>query len=138
MWSLARRRRYTLSLANSERLWLIRQFAEMALDLEATKEDIRHEYHAWFAELATSSQLYSENDETFSKAARIVDLEARILTQVADEHRPLAVRAFQLVQRRLERLDAATRRCIFEGGPSRQRFVDRVAQYIHTMCQMNT
>ena len=36
-----------MSLANSERLWLIwlvRQFAEMALDLEATKEDIRHEY----------------------------------------------------------------------------------------------
>lgn len=127
-----------MSLANSERLWLIRQFAEMALDLEAAKEDIRHEYRAWFAEPAVSSQLRSEDDETFSKAARIVDLEARILTQVTDEHRPLAVQIFQLVQQRLERFDAATRRCIFEGGPSRQRFVDRVAQYMYTMCQMNT
>jgi len=124
-----------LSSANSERFWLIWQFVEMALDLEAAKEDIRHEYHAWFAELAISSQLY-EDDETFSKAARIVDLEARVLAKVTDEHRPLAVQVFRLVQQWLEQLDAATRRYIFEGGPSRRQFVDRVVQY--TMCQMNT
>ena len=124
-----------MSSANSERFWLIWQFVEMALDLEATKEDIRHEYRAWFAESAISSQLY-ENDETFSKAARIVDLEARVLAKVTDEHRPLAVQVFQLVQQWLEQLDAATRRYIFEGGPSRRQFVDRVVQ--HIMCQINT
>ena len=124
-----------MSSANSERFWLIWQFVEMALDLEAAKEDIRHEYHAWFAELAISSQLY-EDDETFSKAARIVDLEARVLAKVTDEHRPLAVQVFRLVQQWLEQLDATTRRYIFEGGPSRRQFVDRVVQY--TMCQMNT
>jgi hypothetical protein len=124
-----------LSSANSERFWLIWQFVEMALDLEAAKEDIRHEYHAWFAELAISSQLY-EDDETFSKAARIVDLEARVLAKVTDEHRPLAVQVFRLVQQWLEQLDATTRRYIFEGGPSRQQFVDRVVQY--TICQINT
>ena len=124
-----------MSSANSERFWLIWQFVEMALDLEAAKEDIRHEYHAWFAELAISSQLY-EDDETFSKAARIVDLEARILAQVTDEHRPLAVQVFRLVQQRLERLDAATRRYIFEGGPPRRRFADRVVRC--TMCQIDT
>ena len=121
-----------MSSVNSERLWLIRQFAEMALDLEAIKEDIRHEYHAWFSESVTSSRLY-EDDDTFSKAARIVDLEARILAKVADEHRPLAVQVFRLVQQWLERLDAATRRYIFEGGPSRQRFVDKVVQYTYSM-----
>ena len=121
-----------MSSANSERLWLIRQFAEMALDLEAIKEDIRHEYHAWFSESVTSSRLY-EDDDTFSKAARIVDLEARILAKVADEHQPLAVQVFRLVQQWLERLDAATRRYIFEGGPSRQRFVDKVVQYMYSM-----
>ena len=125
-----------MSLANSKRPWLIRQFAEMALDLEAIKEDIRYEYHAWFAELAAGSQLYNENDETFSKAARIVDLEARILAKMTDEHRALAIQVFQLVQQWLEQLDAATRRHIVEGGPPRQRFVDRVVQY--TMCQINT
>jgi len=125
-----------LSLANSERPWLIRQFAEMALDLEATKEDIRHEYRAWFAELAAGSQLYSEDNETFSKAARIVDLEARILAKVTDEHQSLAIQIFRLVQQWLERLDVATRRCIFEGGSSRQQFIDRVVQ--HIMCQRNT
>jgi len=124
-----------LSSANSERFWLIWQFVEMALDLEAAKEDIRHEYHAWFAELAISSQLY-EDDETFSKAARIVDLEARVLAKVTDEHRPLAVQVFRLVQQWLEQLDATTRRYIFEGGPSRRQFVDRVVQYI--ICQINT
>ena len=124
-----------MSSANSERFWLIWQFVEMALDLEAAKEDIRHEYHAWFAELAISSQLY-EDDETFSKAARIVDLEARVLAKVTDEHRPLAVQVFRLVQQWLEQLDATTRRYIFEGGPSRQQFVDRVVQY--TICQINT
>jgi hypothetical protein len=124
-----------LSSANSERFWLIWQFVEMALDLEAAKEDIRHEYHAWFAELAISSQLY-EDDETFSKAARIVDLEARVLAKVTDEHRPLAVQVFRLVQQWLEQLDATTRRYIFEGGPSRRQFVDRVVQY--TICQINT
>jgi hypothetical protein len=108
----------------------------MALDLEAIKEDIRHEYHAWFTELATSPQLYNEDDETFSKAARIVDLEARILAKVTDEHWSLAVQIFQLVRQRLERLDAAARRCIFEGGLSRQRFIDKVVQ--HIMCQMDT
>ncbi len=124
-----------MSLVNSERLWLIRQFAEMALDLEAIKEDIRHEYHAWFAEPAASSQLY-EDDETFSKAARIVDLEARVLAEVTDEHRSLAIQVFRLVQQWLGRLDVATRRCIFEGGPSQQQFIDRVVQCI--MCQRNT
>ena len=124
-----------MSSANSERFWLIWQFVEMALDLEAAKEDIRHEYHAWFAESVTSSRLY-EDDETSSKAARIVDLEARILAQVTAEHRPLAVQVFRLVQQWLERLDAVTRRYIFEGGPSRQRFIDRVVQ--HTMRQINT
>ncbi|WP_461368965.1 hypothetical protein [Candidatus Darwinibacter acetoxidans] len=124
-----------MSSANSERFWLIWQFVEMALDLEAAKEDIRHEYHAWFAELAISSQLY-EDDETFSKAARIVDLEARVLAKVTDEHRPLAVQVFRLVQQWLEQLDAATRRYIFEGGSSRRQFVDRVVQY--TICQINT
>lgn len=126
-----------MSLANSERLWLIwliRQFAEMALDLEATKEDIRYECHAWFAEPAASSQSYGD-DETFSKAARIVDLEARILAKVTDEHRSLATQVFRLVQQQLERLDVATRRHTFEGGSSRQRFIDRVVQRI--MCQMN-
>lgn len=125
-----------MSLANSERPWLIQQFAEMALDLEATKEDIRYEYHAWFAELATSSQSYNGDGETFSKAARIVDLEARILAKVTDEHRSLAIQVFRLVQQWLERLDVAARRCIFEGGSSRQRFIDRVVQRI--MCQINT
>ena len=124
-----------MSSVNSERFWLIWQFVEMALDLEAAKEDIRHEYHAWFAELAISSQLY-EDDETFSKAARIVDLEARVLAKVTDEHRPLAVQVFRLVQQWLEQLDATTRRYIFEGGPSRRQFVDRVVQY--TICQINT
>ena len=124
-----------MSSANSERFWLIWQFVEMALDLEAAKEDIRHEYHTWFAELAISSQLY-EDDETFSKAARIVDLEARVLAKVTDEHRPLAVQVFRLVQQWLEQLDATTRRYIFEGGPSRRQFVDRVVQY--TICQINT
>jgi len=125
-----------LSLANSERPWLIRQFAEMALDLEATKEDIRHEYRAWFAELAAGSQLYSEDNETFSRAARIVDLEARILAKVTDEHQSLAIQIFRLVQQWLERLDVATRRRIFEGGSSRQQFIDRVVQ--HIMCQIDT
>ena len=117
-----------MSSANSERFQLIWQFVEMALNLEAAKEDIRHEYHAWFAESVTSSRLY-EDDETSSKAARIVDLEARILAQVTAEHRPLAVQVFRLVQQWLERLDAVTRRYIFEGGPPRRRFVDRVVQY---------
>ena len=125
-----------MSLVNSKRPWLIRQFAEMALDLEAIKEDIRHEYHAWFAELAAGSQLFSEDDETFSKAARIVDLEARILAKMTDEHRALAIQVFQLVQQWLGRLDVATRRCIFEGGPSQQQFIDRVVRYL--MCQTNT
>lgn len=124
-----------MSSANSERFWLIWQFVEMALDLEAAKEDIRHEYHAWFAELAISSQLY-EDDETFSKAARIADLEARVLAKVTDEHRPLAVQVFRLVQQWLEQFDATTRRYIFEGGPSRQRFIDRVVRCL--MCQTNT
>jgi hypothetical protein len=126
-----------LSLANSERLWLIRQFAEMALGLEAIKEDIRHEYHAWFAESVTNSRSYKD-DETFSKVARIVDLEARILAKVADEHRPLAVQVFRLVQQWLGQLDAATRRYIFEGGPSWQRFIDRVAQCMYAICQTDT
>lgn len=126
-----------MSLANSERLRLIRQFVEIALNLEAIKEDIRHEYHAWFAESATSSQLY-EDDETFSKAARIVDLEARILAKVADEHRLLAVQTFRLVQQWLEQLDADIRRHIVEGGPSQRRFIDKVTQYTHTMCQIDT
>ena len=125
-----------MSLVNSERPWLIRQFTEMALDLEATKEDIRYEYRAWFAELAAGSQLYSEDNETFSKAARIVDLEARILAKVTDEHQSLAIQIFRLVQQWLERLDVATRRCIFEGGSSRQQFIDRVVQ--HIMCQIDT
>ena len=122
-----------MSSVNSERLWLIRQFAEMALDLEAIKEDIRHEYHAWFSESVTNSRLY-EDDDTFSKAARIVDLEARILTNMTDEHRSLAVQVFRLVQQWLDRLDATTRIHIFEGGPSRQRFVDKVVQYVNSMC----
>lgn len=125
-----------MSLVNSERPWLIRQFAEMALDLEATKEDIRHEYRAWFAELAAGSQLYSEDNETFSRAARIVDLEARILAKVTDEHQSLAIQIFRLVQQWLERLDVATRRRIFEGGSSRQQFIDRVVQ--HIICQIDT
>ena len=118
-----------MSLANSERLWLIRQFAEMALNLEAIKEDIRHEYRAWFAEPAASSQSYKD-DETFSKVARIVDLEARILAKMTDEHRSLAIQVFRLVQQWLERLDVAARRYTFEGGSSRQRFIDRIIQYI--------
>jgi hypothetical protein len=109
----------------------------MALDLEIIKEDIRHEYHAWFAESTTSSRLY-EDDNTFSKAARIVDLETRILVKMTDEHRPLAVQVFRLVQQWLERLDAATRRYIFEGGPSRQQFMDRIVQYMYTICQTDT
>lgn len=124
-----------MSLANSERLWLIRQFAEMALNLEVIKEDIRHEYHAWFAEPAASFQSY-EDDETFSKVTRIMDLEARVLAKVTDEHRSLAIQVFRLVQQQLERLDVAARRCIFEGGSSRQQFIDRVVQYI--MCQIDT
>src|SRR5690606_20136441 len=111
--------------ANSKQLWLIRQFAEMALDLEAIKEDIRHECRVWSAESTARSRSYKD-DETFSKVARIMDLEARVLTKVADEHRPLANQVFRLVQQWLERLDATTRRCIFEGGPSRQQFIDRV------------
>jgi hypothetical protein len=126
-----------LFLANSERLRLIRQFAEMALDLEATKEDIRHEYHAWFAKPTINPRSYMDN-EIFSKVARIMDLEARVLARVTDEHRPLAVQVFQLVQRWLEQLDTTTRRYVFEGGPSRQRFVDKVVQYVYTMCQINT
>lgn len=126
-----------MSSANSERLRLIRQFVKMALDLEAIKEDIRHEYHAWFAESVTNSQLY-EDDDTFSKAARIVDLEARILAKVTDEHRPLAVQVFRLVQQRLKQLDVATRRHIFKGGPSRQQFMDKVTQYAYAMCQTDT
>ena len=126
-----------MSLVNSERLWLIRQFAEMALDLEVVKEDIRHEYRAWFAEATTSSRLYGD-DETFSKATRIVDLEARVLARVTDEHRSLAIQVFRLVQQRLEQLDAAARRYVVEGGPSRQQFIDRVAQYVYTICQTDT
>lgn len=127
-------------LANSERLRLIRQFAEMALDLEATKEDIRHEYHAWFAKPTINPRSYMdiECNEIFSKVARIMDLEARVLARVTDEHRPLAVQVFQLVQRWLEQLDTTTRRYVFEGGPSRQRFVDKVVQYAYTMRQINT
>lgn len=127
-------------LANSERLQLIRQFAEMALDLEATKEDIRHEYHAWFAKPTINPRSYMdiECNEIFSKVARIMDLEARVLARVTDEHRPLAVQVFQLVQRWLEQLDTTTRRYVFEGGPSRQRFVDKVVQYTYTMRQTNT
>lgn len=127
-------------LANSERLRLIRQFAEMALDLEATKEDIRHEYHAWFAKPTINPRSYMdiECNEIFSKVARIMDLEARVLARVTDEHRPLAVQVFQLVQRWLEQLDTTTRRYVFEGGPSRQRFVDKVVQYTYTMRQTNT
>ena len=126
-----------MSLVNNEWLWLIRQFVEMVLDLEAIKEDIRHEHRAWFAESTTNSRLYKD-DEIFSKVARIVDLEAKVLAEVADEHRPLAIQVFWLVQQRLEQLSAATRRCIFEGGPSRQQFVDRVVQYAYIMCQINT
>jgi len=124
-----------LSLANSERFRLIRQFAEMALDLEAAKEDIRHEYRAWPAKLVTNSRSYKD-DETFNKVARIMDLEAKVLAEVADEHRPLAAQVFRLVQQRLERLSVVTRRDIFEGGPFRQQFIDRVVQCI--MCQINT
>ena len=126
-----------MSLANSERLWLIRQFVEMALDLEVIKEDIRHEYRAWFAEPVTNSRSY-KNDETFSKVARIIDLEARVLAEVADEYRPLAIQVFRLVQQRLEQLSATTRRHIVEGGPSRQQFIDRVTQYMYTICQTDT
>lgn len=126
-----------MSLANSERLRLIQQFAEMALDLEAIKEDIRHEYHAWFAKPTINPRSYKD-DEIFSKVARIMDLEARVLAKVTDEHRPLAVQVFQLVQQWLEQLDATTRKYVFEGGPSRQRFVDKVVQYTHTMCQTDT
>jgi hypothetical protein len=126
-----------LSSANSERLWLIRQFVEMALDLETIKEDIRHEYRAWFSESVTSSRSYKD-DDTFSKAVRIVDLEARVLAKVTDEHRPLAIQVFRLVQQRLEQLDAAARRCIFENGPSRWQFINRVAQYIYVICQTDT
>ena len=119
-----------MSSANSERLRLVRQFVEMALDLEAIKEDIRHEYRAWFAESATNSRLYKD-DEIFSKVARIVDLEARILAKVTDEHRPLAIQVFRLVQQWLKQLDATTRRHIVEGGPPRRRFVDRVVRYMY-------
>lgn len=125
-----------MSSANSERLWLIRQFVEMALDLEAIKEDIRHEYRAWFVKPTTSSRSYMD-DETFIKTARIMDLEARVLAKVADKHRPLAVQVFRLVQQWLGRLDATTCRYIFEGGPSRRRFVDKVVQYAYAMCQVN-
>ena len=121
-----------MSSVNNEWLWLIRQFVEMALDLEVIKEDIRHEYHAWFTESVTSSRSYKD-DETFSKVARIVDLEARVLAKVADEHRPLAIQVFRLVQQRLKQLGAATCRYIFEGGPSRQQFIDRVTQYVYTI-----
>ena len=126
-----------MSLANSERFRLIRQFVEMALDLEAAKEDIRHEYRAWSAKLVTNPRPY-ENDETFNKVARIMDLEAKVLAEVADEHRPLAVQVFRLVQQRLERLDVVTRRDIFEGGSFRQQFIDRVVQYAYVMCQTDT
>lgn len=126
-----------MSLVNSERLWLIRQFAETALDLEAIKEDIRHEYHAWFAEPTTSPRLYKD-DETFSKVIRIVDLEARVLAKVADEHRPLAIQVFRLVQQWLKQLDATTRGYIFEGGSPRQQFIDRIAQYVYTIYQTDT
>ncbi len=126
-----------MSLANSERLRLIRQFAETALDLEAAKEDIRHECRAWSAESVTNSRSY-EDDETFNKAARVMDLEARVLAKVTDEHQSLAVQVFRLVQQRLERLDAATHRDIFEGGPFRQQFIDRVTQYMYAICQTDT
>ncbi len=126
-----------MSLANSERLRLIRQFAETALDLEAAKEDIRHEYRAWFAESAANSRLYKD-DEIFNEVARIVDLEAKVLAEVADEHRPLAVQVFRLVQQWLERLGVVTRRDIFEGGPFRQQFIDRVTQYMYAICQTDT
>ena len=124
-----------MSLANSERRRLIRQFVEMALDLEAIKEDIRHEYRAWFAKSTINSRPYKD-DETFSKVARIIDLEARVLAKVADGHRPLAIQVFQLVQQQLKQFDAATCRCIFEDGPSQQQFIDRVVQ--HIICQINT
>ena len=124
-----------MSLANSERFRLIRQFVEMALDLEVAKEDIRHEYRAWSAKLVTNPWSYKD-DETFNKVARIMDLEAKVLAEVADEHQPLAVQVFRLVQQRLEQLSVVTRRDIFEGGLSRQQFIDRVAQCI--MCQMDT
>lgn len=119
-----------MSLVNNERLRLVRQFVEMALDLEAIKEDIRYEYHAWSAESVINSRSYKD-DETFNKVARIIDLEAKILAEVADEHRPLAVQVFRLVQQWLGRLDAATHRYIFEGGSSRQRFIDKVVQYTY-------
>ena len=126
-----------MSLVNNEWFWLIRQFAETALNLEAIKEDIRHEHRAWFAESTTNSRLYKD-DEIFSKVARIIDLEARVLAKVADEHRSLAIQVFRLVQQWLEQLDATTRRYIFEGDPSRQRFVDKVVQHMYVICQMNT
>ena len=47
-------------------------------------------------------------------------------------------RCFVLEVKRLGQLDATTRRYAFEGGPSRQRFVDKVVQYTYTMCQINT
>lgn len=124
-----------MSSANSKRLRLIRQFAKMVLNLEATKEDIRHGCRVWSAESTARSRSYRD-DETFSKVARIMNLEARVLAKVADEHRLLATQVFRLVQQWLERLDAATRRHIFEGGPFRQRFIDRVTQYI--IYQTNT
>ena len=126
-----------MSLANSERSQLIRQFVEMALALEATKEDIRREYRAWSAESTAGPQL-RKGDETFNKVARIMDLEAKVLAEVADEHRPLAAQVFRLVQQRLERLSVVTRIDIFEGGPFRQQFIDRVTQYICAICQTNT
>ena len=126
-----------MSSVNNEWLWLIRQFVEMALNLEAIKEDICYERRVWFAESTTSSRSY-EDDDTFNKVARIVDLEARVLAKVTDEHRSLATQVFRLVQQWLEQLDAATRRCIFEGGPSRRQFINRVAQYIYTKCQTDT
>jgi len=119
---------------NSEWLRLIRQFAEMALDLEATKEDIRHEYHAWFAKPTINPRSYMDN-EIFSKVARIMDLEAKVLAEVADEHRSLAAQVFRLVQQWLEQLGAVTRRDIFEGGPSRQQFMDGVARCMCVICQ---
>ena len=124
-----------MSSVNNEWFWLIRQFVEMALNLEAIKEDICYERRVWFAGPITSSRSYKD-DETFGKVARIVDLEAKVLAKVADEHRPLATQVFRLVQQWLERLDATTRRHIFEGGPFRQRFIDRVVQYI--IYQTNT
>ena len=92
-----------MSLVNSEWLRLIRQFAEMALDLEATKEDIRHEYHAWFAKPTINTcrpRSYMDN-EIFNKVARIMDLEARVLARVTGSPVP-GRSSIQLVQRWLE------------------------------------